>query len=57
MKTSLLGDLYHTQKNAEQFKNQDMEALFNDTLPMFQGNDICFVNLECAITESEKRRS
>lgn len=53
MKTLLLGDLYHTQKNAEQFKNQDMEALFNDTLPMFQGNDICFVNLECAITESE----
>jgi len=53
MKTLLLGDLCHNKKNAQQFKNQDMEALFNDTLPVFAGNDICFVNLECAVTESE----
>lgn len=30
------------------------ETLFSDTIPVFQGNDINFVSLECVLTDSEK---
>ena len=53
MNALLLGDLCHNEKNRIFFENKDMEALFADTLGEFKGNDICFVNMECAITESE----
>ena len=53
MKALLLGDLCQVDKNREFFEKEDVEVLFNDTLPMFEGNDVCFVNLECAITESD----
>ncbi|MBO5008378.1 MAG: CapA family protein [Clostridia bacterium] len=53
MKTLLLGDLCHIERNREYFENVDMKTLFNDTLEHFEGNDICFVNLECAVTESD----
>lgn len=53
MKALLLGDLCHNEKNRIFFENKDMEVLFADTLGEFKGNDICFVNMECAITESE----
>ena len=53
MKALLLGDLCPLKRNMECFKNSDLDKLFNDTLPQFDGNDICFVNLECALTESD----
>ena len=53
MKALLLGDICHKTKNRFYFENLDMDVLFNDTLPYFTGNDICFVNLECAISESD----
>lgn len=53
MKVLLLGDLCPVEKNMAYFENVDINTLFNDTLPCFDGNDICFVNLECAITESD----
>ena len=52
MKTLLLGDICAGPKNAHLFEIGDLQLLFNDTLPVFKGNDIMFVNLECAITES-----
>lgn len=55
MKTLLLGDFCATDKNMHIVKDKNMQALFNDTLPLFEGNDITFVNLECAITDSEKK--
>lgn len=54
MKALLLGDFCHQTKNLTYIENLNIDVLFNDTLPYFNGNDICFVNLECAITESDK---
>ena len=54
MKTLLLGDLSPTDVTNPLFKEKNAEKLFTDTLPLFQGNDIAFVNLECVLTESEK---
>ncbi len=54
MKALLLGDLSPTQVTNPLFHNKETGKLFMDTLPVFQGNDINFVNLECVLTESEK---
>ena len=40
MKALLLGDLCHCEKNRMYFENQDLEALFSDSLDMFKGNDM-----------------
>jgi len=53
MKTLLLGDVSPTKDNASLFSKKDTEKLFGDTVSLFLGNDINFVNLECALTESE----
>lgn len=53
MKTLLLGDICPRDTNEEFFKKLDLDTLFGDTLEHFEGNDACFVNLECAITESD----
>lgn len=54
MKTLLLGDVSATQATESVFERLDIETLFTDTLLLFEGNDINFVNLECAITTHEK---
>lgn len=53
MKTLLLGDLSPTNVTNPLFKSKDVDALFNNTVSLFEGNDINLVNLECAITESQ----
>lgn len=53
MKTLLLGDLSPTVGSNPLFKEQNIEELFYDTLGLFEGNDVNFVNLECALTEHE----
>ena len=53
MKTLLLGDLSPTMDMDPYFKAKDVKALFDDTIALFEGNDINFVNLECAITEHD----
>lgn len=53
MKTLLLGDFCAKEKNMNVVKEKNLNLLFNDTLPIFEGNDVTFVNVECAITESE----
>jgi len=53
MKALLLGDLSPTAVSDELFKNNDIKTLYNDTQAMHKDCDVCFVNLECAITESE----
>ena len=53
MKALLLGDFCPTDATNPLFEKGDLATLFTDTLPLFQGNDINFVNLECAITEHE----
>ena len=40
MKALLLGDVSPTDENAALFRSGDIAALFTDTLPLFEGNDI-----------------
>ncbi len=54
MKALLLGDVSPTATTNSYFLKKDMETLFTDTLEHFKGNDINFVNLECAITDHDK---
>ena len=51
MKTLILGDVCPTVTTNPLFKANDINTLFGDTLSLYEGNDIFFVNLECALTE------
>ncbi|MBE7051316.1 MAG: CapA family protein [Ruminococcaceae bacterium] len=53
MKALILGDLSPTDCTNPIFASKDTDALFHDTVSLFEGNDINFVNLECALTDSE----
>lgn len=53
MKTLLLGDLSPTIITDSLFKEQNTEKLFFDTIDLFDGNDVNFVNLECALTDHD----
>ena len=53
MITLWLGDLSPTAVTNPLFESKNVDALFSDIVSSFQGNDIHFVNLECALTESE----
>jgi len=53
MKTLLLGDLSPTAVTNPLFAKKDAKALFTDVITLFQGNDVNFVNLECALTECD----
>lgn len=55
MKTLFIGDICPTKYSETLFANGDTDALFGDTRRLFEGNDMTFVNLECAITDSENR--
>ena len=54
MKILLAGDFCPTDCTNEFFKAKDVKTLFADTLSLFEGNDINFVNMECVLTDSEK---
>ncbi|MBQ4526574.1 MAG: CapA family protein [Clostridia bacterium] len=49
------GDVCVTDGNREMFANKETDKLFNDVKDVFSKSDINFVNLECAITDSENR--
>ncbi|MBE6702266.1 MAG: CapA family protein [Ruminococcaceae bacterium] len=53
MKLLLCGDICPTSKNEALFASGDIKALFGDTTTLFEGNDLHFINLECALTEKE----
>lgn len=54
MKALILGDLSPTACTNEIFEKKNIDALFHDMVSLFEGNDINFVNLECALTDAEK---
>lgn len=54
MKTLLLGDMSPTVVTNPLFDKKDVKALFADSVSLFEGNDVNFVNLECALTDCEK---
>lgn len=53
MNALLLGDFSPTELTDPLFEKGLVDVLFSDTVSLFQNNDINFVNLECAITDSE----
>ena len=53
MKILLAGDFSPTKSTNELFKAKDIKTLFGDTLSLFKDNDINFVNMEGALTESD----
>lgn len=55
MRLLLLGDICPTDTTAPYFKKKDYDTLFADSLSIFKEADYTVANLECAITEGEKR--
>ena len=55
MKTLFLGDVCPTEKSEPHFAGCEVETLFSNVRTLFEGNAVNFINLECAITESENR--
>lgn len=55
MKTLFLGDLSPTPVTNPLFAKGDIETLFTDTVSLFEGNDVNFINLDCALTNSENK--
>lgn len=55
MKLLILGDVSPTEITAKYFDNGDISALFSDAISLFDKADYTFVNLECAITDSEHK--
>ncbi len=54
MKALFAGDVCAKADNIKElFKNKDVETLFTNVPTIFKGNDINFINLECALTDSE----
>jgi len=54
MRVLICGDTVPTKLNQNLFQNGDAEALFGDILPVFHSADRVLINLECALTESDK---
>ncbi len=55
MKTLLVGDLSPTKITNPFFAEKNIDALFSaEVQALFKGNDINFINLETALTESEE---
>jgi len=52
MKALFLGDLSPTVVTNPLFAQKDISVLFRDTVSLFEGKDINFVNLECALTDA-----
>ncbi len=55
MKTLLLADICPVEANWDCYKKYDLEALFQDTVSLFEDKDFVIANLECAVTESEEK--
>ena len=49
----LLGDVSPSKASRESFRAKDVDALFSDAVSIFENRDFIFVNLECALTESD----
>lgn len=54
MKTLILGDLSPSKTSKESFRRKETDILFRDVKPLMQASEFTFVNLECAVTESEE---
>ena len=55
MKALIVGDVSPTPTTDPLFAKGDKQTLFTDFLEVFKEHDFTFVNLECALTESENK--
>jgi len=53
MKTLFTGDICPTKFTNESFAKADVKTLFTDTVQLFKEADFSFINLECAITDTD----
>jgi len=53
MKIILCGDMAVTPESVRNFENCDAKGAFGDVIDVFKTGDRVFVNLECALTESD----
>lgn len=53
MKILVMGDICPTETTAPLFKKGDAEALFGDTLSLFEKKDFAIANVECALTDHD----
>ncbi len=53
MKTLFVGDICATPATEELYRSRNTQKLFGDTVELFKNTDMNFINLECAITESD----
>ena len=53
MKLIICGDTSPTIDNNHLFQAHDLEALFQDSLPLYSQADFAIVNLEVALTEKD----
>ncbi|MBQ3079786.1 MAG: CapA family protein [Clostridia bacterium] len=52
MRLIICSDTVPTEASERAFREGDVQALFSDVLPVFQGADRVLVNLECALTDT-----
>ena len=55
MKTLLLGDVCPSNVTRDAFQRKETGKLFGDFIEVMRSSDFTFVNLECAITDSEAK--
>ncbi len=55
MKMLLLGDVCPIDNTSALFKLKDISTLFGNAVSIFDNNDFCFVNLECALTDHPEK--
>jgi len=55
MKALILGDVCPSKVTREDFARKETEKLFGDVIGLMRSSDFTFVNLECAITESDEK--
>ena len=55
MKALLLGDVCPSEVTSELFREKEIDTLFNDVVSIMRTSDFTFVNLECALTESNEK--
>ncbi len=53
MKALLMGDICATNSTEKFFREQNIPKLFGDTVSLFSDKDLVFVNVECALTDSD----
>ena len=53
MKTLLLGDVCPSVITADLFKKKDVDTLFTDVVEIMEKSEFTFVNIECALTETD----